>query len=178
VVPPLLLPQLRHAIDAGFDHGVSQNSVASSASGSSLSPFAPGPGSASCPPCSCSPSSSRESILESKPLRQGQKTRILGRQSKGCSHLYSRLPAPSQSRSSSRSYSSLSLSVVPVPVSPSVLRSTGTSLPSVSSRHVRGSFLLRRAAYPRARPITSVFRNRQSFCSETVSLSSHGAPIL
>jgi hypothetical protein len=39
------------------------------------------------------------------------------------------------------------------------------------------SFLfLRRAAYPRARdsrPITSVFRDRQSFCSETVSPSSH-----
>ena len=35
-------------------------------------------------------------ILEaSKPLRQGQKTRILGRQSQSCSHLYSRLPAPS-----------------------------------------------------------------------------------
>ena len=28
------------------------------------------------------------SILEAKPLRQGQKTRILGRQSQSCSHLY------------------------------------------------------------------------------------------
>jgi hypothetical protein len=39
------------------------------------------------------------SILEVKPLRQGQKTRILGRQSQSCScsHLYSTLPAPSQS---------------------------------------------------------------------------------
>ena len=37
------------------------------------------------------------SILEAKPLRQVQKTRILGRQSKSCSHLYSRLsPATSQ----------------------------------------------------------------------------------
>jgi hypothetical protein len=30
------------------------------------------------------------SILEAKLLRQGQKTRILGRQSQSCSHLYSR----------------------------------------------------------------------------------------
>jgi len=36
------------------------------------------------------------SILEAKPLRQGQKTRILGRQSQSCSHLYHRLPAPPQ----------------------------------------------------------------------------------
>jgi hypothetical protein len=37
------------------------------------------------------------SILEAKTLRQGQKTRILaiGRRSQSCSHLYSRLPAPS-----------------------------------------------------------------------------------
>jgi hypothetical protein len=34
-------------------------------------------------------------VLEAKPLRQGQKTRILGQQSKSCSHLYNRLPAPS-----------------------------------------------------------------------------------
>ena len=35
------------------------------------------------------------SILEAKPLRQGQKTRILGRGSQSCSHLYSTLPVPS-----------------------------------------------------------------------------------
>src|SRR6202451_2293103 len=39
------------------------------------------------------------SILEAKPLHQGQKTRILGRGSQSCSHLYSTLPVPSQSRS-------------------------------------------------------------------------------
>jgi hypothetical protein len=36
------------------------------------------------------------SILEAKPLHQGQKTRILGRGSQSCSHLYSTLPVPSQ----------------------------------------------------------------------------------
>ena len=36
------------------------------------------------------------SILEAKPLHQGQKTRILGRGSQSCSHLYSTLPMPSQ----------------------------------------------------------------------------------
>ena len=36
------------------------------------------------------------SILETKPLRQGQKARILGRGSQSCSHLYSTLPVPSQ----------------------------------------------------------------------------------
>ena len=35
------------------------------------------------------------SILEAKPLHQGQKTRILGRGSQSCSHLYSTLPVPS-----------------------------------------------------------------------------------
>ena len=33
------------------------------------------------------------SILEAKPLRQGQKTRILGRRSKNCSHLYRLQPS-------------------------------------------------------------------------------------
>jgi hypothetical protein len=36
------------------------------------------------------------SILEAKPLHQGQKTRILGRGSQSCSHLYSAFPVPSQ----------------------------------------------------------------------------------
>jgi hypothetical protein len=35
------------------------------------------------------------SILEAKQLRQEQKAKILGRQSQGYSHLYSKLPAPS-----------------------------------------------------------------------------------
>ena len=38
------------------------------------------------------------SILEAKPLHQGQKTRILGRGSQSCSHLYSTLPVPSHLR--------------------------------------------------------------------------------
>ena len=40
------------------------------------------------------------SILEAKPLYQGQKTKILGRGSHSCSHLYSTLPVPSHGKSS------------------------------------------------------------------------------